>query len=178
LALRFSRNNLVFQKSQSKSILHVIFTTRDASFPECQMHSGKGQKHSGKPSPSATLGEEPPGMSLTGKRPSLSAKNRTLGEAFPECRPSTRGSFDTVGAVHPFFLKPLSRVQQGKKFVFFKKNSSPSVALGEEFCFFKKNPLPRVLILGTRGRILAAVFNKTLFPECHCLGTRGSHVFF
>jgi hypothetical protein len=69
-------------------------------------------------------------------------------------------------------------VQQGKKFVFFKKNSSPSVALGEEFCFFKKNPLPRVLILGTRGRILAAVFNKTLFPECHCLGTRGSHVFF
>jgi hypothetical protein len=53
--------------------------------------------------PSATLREEPPGMPLTGKRPSPSANNRTLGEAFLECRPSTRGRFDTVGAVH-FFL--------------------------------------------------------------------------
>jgi hypothetical protein len=79
-------------------------TTGDSSFPECQMHSGKGHKHSGKPSPSATLGEEPPGMPLTGKRPSPSAKNRTLGEASPECHPSTRGSFDAVGTVHPRFF--------------------------------------------------------------------------
>jgi hypothetical protein len=68
------------------------------------MHSGKGQKHSGKPSSSATLGEEPPGMPLTGKRSSPSAKNRTLGEAFPECRPSTRGRFNAVDVVC-FFLK-------------------------------------------------------------------------
>jgi hypothetical protein len=62
-------------------------------------------------------------------------------EAFPECHPSTRGSFDAVGAVHPFFLKPLPRVQHSWK-NFLKKNSSPSVALGEEFCFFKKSSSP------------------------------------
>jgi hypothetical protein len=75
-----------------------VFTTGDDGFPECQMHSGKtqnhsgkAQNHSGKPSPSATLGEEPPGMPLTGKSSSPSAKNRTLREDFPECRSSTRG---------------------------------------------------------------------------------------
>jgi hypothetical protein len=67
--------------------------------------------------------KEPPGMPLTGKRPSPSAKNRTLGEDFPECRPSTRGRFDAVGAVHSF------------------------LALGEEFCFFflKKILFPECL---------------------------------
>jgi hypothetical protein len=84
------------------------------------MHSGKAQKHSGKPTPSATLGEKRPGMPLTGKRSSPSAKNRTLGEAFPECRPITRGRFDAVGAIQRFF----------------KKNSSPSATLGEEIYFF------------------------------------------
>jgi hypothetical protein len=87
----------------------------------------EGKKHSGKPSPSATLGEEPPGMPLTGKRSSPSAKNRTLGEAFPECHPSTRGRFDAIGAVWC---------------VFFGKTSSPSATLGEEIPFLK--PLPRV----------------------------------
>jgi hypothetical protein len=57
-------------------------TTGDTWFLECQMHSEKGQKHSGKPSPSATLEEEPPRMPFTGKRSSPSAKNRTLGEEF------------------------------------------------------------------------------------------------
>jgi hypothetical protein len=91
------------------------------------MHSGKGQQHSGKSSPSATLGEEPPRMPLTGKRPSPRAKNRALGEAFPECRLSTRGRFDAVGAVRCFF---------------FEKNSSPSATLGEEICFFLKPSSP------------------------------------
>jgi hypothetical protein len=68
-----------------------------------------------------TLGEEAPGMPLTGKMSSSSAKIRTLGEAFPECRPSTRGRFNTVNAVRFFFLKnPLPRVQHsGKNFVIF-----------------------------------------------------------
>jgi hypothetical protein len=79
------------------------YTTGGTCFLECQMHSGEAQKHSGKPSPSATLGEELPGMPLTGKRSSPSAKNRTLGEAFPECRPSTRERFDAVGIVRFFF---------------------------------------------------------------------------
>jgi hypothetical protein len=74
-----------------------------AGFLECQMHSGKTQKHSGKPSPSASLGEEPPGMPLTGKSSSPSAKNRTLREDFPECRSSTRGRVNAVGAVRLFF---------------------------------------------------------------------------
>jgi hypothetical protein len=60
-------------------------TTGEAGFPECQMHSGKAPKHSGKASPSATLGEGLPGMLLTGKRPSPSANFLALGEAFPEC---------------------------------------------------------------------------------------------
>jgi hypothetical protein len=122
-------------------------TTGDACFPECQMHSGKGHKHSGKPSPSATLGEEPPGMPLTGKRSSPSVKNRTLGEAFPECRPNTRRRIDTVGAVRLFFKK---------------KSSSPSATLGEEICFFFKKTLPRVQHSGKRFHF----FKKILFPEC------------
>jgi hypothetical protein len=73
--------------------------------------------HSRKPSPSVTLGEERPGMPLTGKRSSPSAKNRTLGEAFPECHTSTRERFDAVDAVYHFF---------------FEKTSSPSATLGEE----------------------------------------------
>jgi hypothetical protein len=116
---------------------------------------GEDEKTLGEAFPSATLGEEPPGMPLTGKMSSPSAKNRTLGEAFPECRPSTRGRFNTVGDVHFSFMEnPLPRVQHsGKNFVIFlKKPSSPSATLGEEICFFYKKPLPRVLILGTRGR--------------------------
>jgi hypothetical protein len=37
-------------------ILLGLGTMGDAGFPECQMHSGKAPKHSGKASPSATLG--------------------------------------------------------------------------------------------------------------------------
>jgi hypothetical protein len=44
---------------------YTAYTTGDTCFPECQMHSGKAKKHLGKPSPSATLGEEPPGMRFT-----------------------------------------------------------------------------------------------------------------
>jgi hypothetical protein len=40
---------------------HRLLTTGAAPFPECQMHSGKTPKHSGKASPSATLGEGLPG---------------------------------------------------------------------------------------------------------------------
>jgi hypothetical protein len=120
------------------------------------MHSGKGQKHSGKPSPSATLGEEPLGMPLTGKRSSPSAKSLTLGE---DVTPSVSFVF--------FFGKPLPQVQHsGKKFVFLfnplprvrifsffepSSPSAPSQALGEEISwilFLKalpRVPLPRHL---------------------------------
>jgi hypothetical protein len=109
-------------------------TTGDAGFPECQMHSGKTQKHSGKPSPSATLGEEPPGMPLTGKSSSPSAKNRTLGEDFPECRYSTRGRVNAVGAVRLFFLKILF----------------PECNTRGRVLFFLKKTLPRVLHSGKK----------------------------
>jgi hypothetical protein len=66
-------------------------TTGDRVFPECRLHSGKGQLHSGKPSPSATVGEEDPGKSFTGKPTSPRVKNRALGEYFPERHASTRG---------------------------------------------------------------------------------------
>jgi hypothetical protein len=42
-------------------------TTGVTRFPECLKHLGKSPKHSGKPSPSATLGEELPGKWFTGK---------------------------------------------------------------------------------------------------------------
>jgi hypothetical protein len=114
-------------------------TTGDTCFPECQMHSGKAKKHSGKPSSSATLGEEPLGMPFTGKRSSPSAKNRTLGEAFPECHPNTRGRFNAVGAVRLFFWKPLPPVQHsGKKFVFFIKILFPKCNRGRNSIFLKK----------------------------------------
>ena len=80
-------------------------TTGIAGFPECQLHSGKAQLHSGKPSPSATLGEEPPANPPTGKAPSPSVENRALGEGFAECRAGTRGRLDAVGRrPTPFFL--------------------------------------------------------------------------
>jgi hypothetical protein len=66
-------------------------TMTSTCFSECQLHSGKAQKHSGKPSSSATLRKELPAIPLTVKRRSPSAKNRALGEAFLECRASTRG---------------------------------------------------------------------------------------
>jgi hypothetical protein len=113
-------------------------------FPECLKYSGKSQKHS------ATLGEELPGMLLTGKSSSPSAKNRTLGEDFPECHGSTRGRFN---AVDGFFTLP--RVQHsGKKFVFFEI-SSPS-----DSC------------QGTRGR-LWVFFLIFVFPECQVPGHSG-----
>jgi hypothetical protein len=111
-------------------------TTGACPFPECQMHSGKTPKHSGKASPSATLGE-----GLPGKRPSPSAKSRALGEAFPECRAPSRGRFNIIGAISHFFTVP--RVQHsGKKFPFLK--SLPRVQhSGNKFIFFR-NRLPRV----------------------------------
>jgi hypothetical protein len=66
-------------------------TTTSTCFSECQLHSGKAQKHSGKPSPSATLREELTAIPLMVKRRSPSAKNRALEESFLECRASTRG---------------------------------------------------------------------------------------
>jgi hypothetical protein len=127
------------------------------------MHSGKTPKHSGKASPSATLGEGLPGKRFTGKRPSPSAKSRAIGEAFPECRAPSRGRFNVVGAIShfftlprvqysgkkfPFFLKSLPRVQHsGNKFIFFRKHLPRvpyALALGEAPFVFLKNTLPRV----------------------------------
>jgi len=89
-------------KAKKNCSIHCSFdhppcTTGTAGFPECQLHSGKAQLYSGKPSPSATLGEEPPANPLTGKAPSPSAENRALGEGFAECRAGTRGRFHAVG---------------------------------------------------------------------------------
>jgi hypothetical protein len=88
---------------------------------------------------------------------SPSAKNRTLGEAFPECRPSTRGRFNTVGDVHFSFMKnPLPRVQHlGKNFVIFlQKASSPSAysrhSGKEEIKKQKKKKLQLVFFLHTQ----------------------------
>jgi hypothetical protein len=125
-----------------------------------------------------TLGE-PPWMPLTGKRPSPSAKSRTLGEAFPECRPSTQERFDAAGVVHLFFLKPLPQVQHsGKEFIFFYKNPLPRVQhSGKKFDFFKKNLLPRVPHPKHSGKSMSHFFKKQPFPECPYLGTRGSFFF-
>jgi hypothetical protein len=65
---------------------HLLLTTGAAPFLECQMHSAKTPKHSGKASPSEGL----PGKRSMGKRPSPSAKYRALGEAFLECRAPSR----------------------------------------------------------------------------------------
>ena len=97
-------------------------TTGTAGFPECPLHSGKAQLHSGKPSPSATLGEEPPANPLTEKSPSPSVKNRALGEGFAECRVGTRGRF------HAFGRRPTPF-----SFSFFFLFSSPSATLGKDF---------------------------------------------
>jgi hypothetical protein len=135
------------------------------------MHSGKAPKHSGKPSPRATLGEEPPGMPLTGKRPSPSAKNHTLGEAFPECHPPPRGRFNTVGVVSLFLLFPECNTR-GRNFLFFYfETSSPSATLGEEihFSFFKtSSPSAHAQALGEAP----FVFFKSLprVPNAQALG--------
>ena len=97
--------------------------------------------HSGKPSPSATLGEEPPANPPTGKASSPSVENRALGEGFAECRAGTRGKLDAVGRRPTlFFFYFLPRVQHsGKIFDFFLKYSLPSAvaqALGKEIYFF------------------------------------------
>jgi hypothetical protein len=85
-------------------------------------------------------------MPLTGKSSSPSAKNRTLREAFTECRSSTRGRVNAVGAVR-LFKKKISSLSAtlGEEFYFFKKNSSPRVALGEEIVFLKKILFPGAL---------------------------------
>ena len=104
----------------SKCDATVTYTTGTAGFPKCQLHSGNAQLHSGKPSPSATLGEEPPANPLTGKAPSPSVENRALGEGFAECRAGTRGRLDVIGRRPTPFFYFLPRVQHsGKIFDFF-----------------------------------------------------------
>jgi hypothetical protein len=91
-------------QSQEKTGSNLDRTLRE-THASPSAHSGKAEKHSGKPSPSATLGEELPGMRSTGKRPSSSAKNRTLGEAFPECHLNPRGRVNAVRTAGLFFFK-------------------------------------------------------------------------
>jgi hypothetical protein len=78
------------------------------------------------------------GMPLTVKRPSsLSTKNHAVGESFLECRASTRGRFNAVGAIHTFLKKPSfpsATLREEIWFIF--KPSSPSATLGEEIRFF------------------------------------------
>jgi hypothetical protein len=92
-----------------------------------------------------TLGEEPPGMPLTEKRSSPSVKNRTLGEGFPEFRPSTRRRIDAVGAVRFFFLKILFPEcnTRGRNLFFFIKKLFPEFnTRGRGFIFLKKSSSP------------------------------------
>jgi hypothetical protein len=159
-------------KNRKPKKLGKAYTTGEAPFPECQKHSGKTPKHSGKASPSATLGEGQPGKRLTGKRPSPSAKSRALGEAFPECHAPHRWRFNAVSRI--FFTLP--RVQHsGKKFPFFE-TSSPSATLGEEIHFFRK-PLPRVPMRRHSGKH-PGLFFKCPSSSAKCLGTRGSPLHF
>ena len=123
---------------------------------------GKAQLHSGKPFPSATLGEECPGYLFTRKASSPRAKNRALGEGFPESRPGTRKRVETVGGSRRRSLllkKILPRVQHSGKTL-----SSPSAAvqaLGED-TLFPEHPAQ-------------ALGKETFFPECRIPCTRGSH---
>jgi hypothetical protein len=101
---------------------HPTDTTGDAAFPECLIHSGRHQnKHSGKASMSATLGEGLPGMLLTGK-PSTRAK-LPLGD---NLTPSTSSLF--------LPLSPECNTRGRNSF--FLETFSPSATLWEEFCFF------------------------------------------
>jgi hypothetical protein len=69
--------------------------------PQVPNALGEGPITLGEPSQSATLEEEFPAMPLTVKRPSLSAENHTLREAFPECRPALREDLmPSVSSVH------------------------------------------------------------------------------
>jgi hypothetical protein len=119
--------------------------------PRVSKALGKTPKHSGKSSPSATLGEGQPEKGLTKKRPSPSAKYRALGEAFPECHAPPRWRFNVVSQI----------------FVY----SSPSATFGEEISFFLK-PLPRVQHSGKKFIFVL----ENLIPECPWTGTRGSTV--
>ena len=129
---------------------HAYNTTGTAGFPECQLHSGKAQLHSGKPSPSATLGEDPPANPHPAKVSFLSAKNCALGEGFAECRAGTRERFDVVGRrPTPFsFFYFLPRVQHsGKIFEFFLIIFAECRSSGtrqRNLFFLKKIPLSRV----------------------------------
>jgi hypothetical protein len=125
------------------------------------MHSGKTPKHSGKASPSATLGEGLPGKQFTGKRSSPSAKSRALGEAFPECRAPSRGRFNTVGAISHFFYSSPSATL-GEEISFFFEISSPSATLGEEIHFFLENVFPECLMTLHSGKLPLYFFKNSL----------------
>jgi hypothetical protein len=119
----------------STSTFRSLITTGAGPFPECQKHSGKTPKHSGKPSPSATLGEGQPGLPWV---PNMEHSGKPfpsaflpLGEVltpstgffllFPECNTRGRNFF--------FFLKPLPRVPV-------------HLTLGEGRVFFFNLPFP------------------------------------
>jgi hypothetical protein len=142
-----------------------------------------------------TLGEEPPGMPLTGKRPSPSAKNRTLGEAFPKCHPRPRGRFNTVGVVS-FFLPFPECNTRGRNFLFLFWNLFPECNTRGRNSFFLKplprvpmprhsgkpplfflNSLPRVPNAQALGKAPCPFFNIA-FPECQVPRHSGKPLFF
>ena len=121
--------------------------------------------HSGKPSPSATLGEEPPANPPTGKASSPSVENSALGEGFAECRAGTRGRLDAVGRrPTPFsflFLIFFPECNTRERFLIFFKYSLPSAAvqaLGEEICFFLNPSSP-----SATAQALGEATSKILF---------------
>ena len=122
--------------------------------------------HSGKPSPSAILGEEPPANPFTRKSPSPTVKNRALGEGFAECRAGTRGRLDAVGRrPTPFsffsFLIFFPECNTRERFLIFFKYSLPSAvaqALGEEICFFLNPTFP-----SATAQALGEATSKILF---------------
>jgi len=146
------------------------------------MHSGKAQLHSGKSSPSATLGEECPGY------PSVKC---TRGR--PNC---TRGSLPRVQhsgkSVRGISLRE-RRLPQEPKIVHSGKAFPKAVlTLGEQltslessrrrfllsFFFLKKN-LPRVQhsekTPSSPSAAAQTLGEDTLFPERSSLNTRGRH---
>jgi hypothetical protein len=133
-------------------------TTGEAGFPECQMHSGKAPKHSGKTYR---------GCFSRGSALPECQFSHALGEPFPECQPSSRGRFNAVDTVSRFFTLP--RVQHsGKNFLFW--NFFPKCNTRARI--FKKILFPECLVPSTRGR--KSLFFINVFPECRCLCTRGS----
>jgi hypothetical protein len=106
---------------------------------------GEGKKHSGKNFRGC----------LSRERGLPSAKNRTLREAFPECRVNTRGELTPFATSALFFKKKTLFLECNtrRRNLFFKKKILfPECNTRGRKLFFRK-PLPWVPLPSTRGRM-------------------------